>query len=145
MAKKIFIVKRNGCFSPYDKTAESVILKWDEGEFYSLTYEKARNPKFHRYVFAAANTIIDNAPESSYWHNKTPYHFIKAVELSYGFVDEVIDCKGEIHLIPKSIDFANMNDEEFTKIYKAMITEGAKVLNITESELFDEMGAQYDN
>ena len=64
MSKKIFIVKSStGFLLPGDAEAEEVVNKWKVGASYSLTYAPARNPKFHRLVFAVANAVTDNEPE----------------------------------------------------------------------------------
>ena len=90
-------------------------------------------------VFAIAQSVIDNAPEDSYWHDKEAYSFIKAVELTHGFTDEMIDCNGVVHLSPKSIAFENMDEAEFKRIFDALITEAARVLGISEGELLEQL------
>ena len=141
MSKKIFITKgASGYLVPADAEAESACKKWKVGASYSLTYAPARNPKFHRMVFAIAQSVIDNAPEDSYWHGKEAYSFIKAVELTHGFTDEMMDCNGEVHLIPRSIAFESMDEAEFKKIFDPLIKEAARVLGVTENELLDQLG-----
>ena len=141
MSKKIFVTKATpGFLAPADAEAEEVFRKWKTGASYSLTYAPARNPKFHRMVFAVAQMVTDNAPEGSYWRGKDGYSFIKAVELTYGFTDEMMDCNGEVHLIPRSIAFENMDEAEFKKIFDPLITEAARVLGVTENELLDQLG-----
>ena len=141
MSKKIFVTKATpGFLAPADAEAEEVFRKWKTGASYSLTYAPARNPKFHRLVFAVAQSVVENAPEVSYWRGKDGYSFIKAVELTYGFTDEMMDCNGEVHLIPRSIAFENMDEAEFKKIFDPLITEAARVLGVTENELLDQLG-----
>ena len=140
MSKKIFIAKsQSGFLVPADAQAEAVVNKWKVGASYTLTYEQARNPKFHRLVFGVADMVIENAPETSYWHDKDAYSFIKAVELTHGFTDEMMDCNGEVHLAPKSIAFENMDEAEFKKLFDALITEAARVLGISEGELLEQL------
>lgn len=140
MSKKIFVTKATpGFLAPADAEAEEVFRKWKEGAAYSLTYAPARNPKFHRLVFAVAQSVVENAPEGSYWRGKDGYSFIKAVELTYGFTDEMMDCNGEVHLIPRSIAFENMDETEFKKIFDPLIKEAARVLGVTEGELLEQL------
>lgn len=139
MSKKIFIIKTSSGLAPADAEAEEVVRKWKVGHSISLTYAPARNPKFHRMVFAIAQSVIDNAPEDSYWNGKEAYSFIKAVELTHGFTDEMMDCNGEVHLVPKSIAFESMDESEFKRIFDALITEAARVLGITEGELLEQL------
>ena len=140
MSKKIFITKAaSGLLAPADAEAEEVCHKWKIGASYSLTYTPARNAKFHRMVFAVAQSVVDNAPEGSYWSGKDAYSFIKAVELTHGFTDEMMDCNGEVHLSPRSIAFENMDEAEFKKLFDALITEAARVLGISEGELLEQL------
>ena len=139
MSKKIFIVKTNAGLLPADAEAEEVVKKWKVGHSISLTYAPARNPKFHRMIFAIAQNVVDNAPEKSYWSGKDAKHFIKAVELTIGMMEEIMDCNGQVHLQAKSIAYENMDDEEFKTLFDPMITEGARVLVITEGEFLDQL------
>lgn len=138
MSKKIFIVKSStGFLLPGDAEAEEVVNKWKVGASYSLTYAIARNPKFHRMIFAIAGKVVENAPHDSYWHGKKPIHFIHAVELTIGMVEEEIDLSGQVHLRAKSVKFENMDDDEFKTIYDPVVTEGARILGISERELLE--------
>ena len=129
----------SGNLVPADAEAEEVVNKWKVGASYSLAYAPARNPQFHRMVFAVAQMVCDNAPDGSYWSGKDAYHFIKAVELSNGFTDEMIDCAGEVHLIPKSIAFENMDQAEFKKLFDPLVSEAARVLRISEQDVLTNM------
>jgi len=139
MSKKIFIVKTNAGLLPADAEAEEVVTRWKVGHSISLTYAPARNPKFHRMIFAIAQTVVTNAPEGSYWSGKDAKHFIKAVELTIGMTEEIMDCNGQVHLQAKSIAFENMDDEEFKTLFDPLVKEGARVLEITEGELLDQL------
>ena len=140
MSKKIFITKgASGYLLPADADAETVVRKWKEGAAYSLTYAPARNPKFHRMIFGIAQTVIDNAPEDSYWHGKKAKLFIKAVELTIGMTEPIIDCNGKVHQQAKSIAYENMDEAEFKKIFDPLIKEAARVLGVTEGELLEQL------
>lgn len=140
MARKIIITKTVHGLQPGDDQAEKVVNRWKLGASYALTYKEARSPQYHRLVFGIANAVVDNAPEGSYWRGKLPEHFIKAVMLTIGCVDEVMDMNGEVHLIPKSIAFENMGDDEFRPIGDAVVREGARILNVEEHELLENFG-----
>lgn len=141
MAKKFIITKSpNGVLIPACKDAETTIAKWRAGESYTLTYQKARSPQHHRFIFAIAKAVIDNAPEDSYWNGKDSYHFIKSVMLSMGIVDEIMDLNGEVHLIPKSLAFENMDENEFRPIADRVLLEAARILDLTQAELLQNIG-----
>ena len=141
MAKKFIITKSSdGVLIPACKDAEATIAKWRTGESYTLTYQKARSPQHHRLIFAIANAVIDNAPEDSYWNGKDACHFIKSVMLSMGIVDEVMDLNGEVHLIPKSLSFENMDENEFRPIADRVLLEAARILDLTQTELLQNIG-----
>lgn len=140
MARKIIITKTVHGLQPGDEQAEKVVNRWKLGASYALTYKEARSPQYHRLVFGIANAVVDSAPEGSYWRGKLPEHFVKAVMLTIGCVDEVMDMNGEVHLIPKSIAFENMGDDEFRPIGDAVVREGARILNVEEHELLENFG-----
>lgn len=142
MSKKILIMKTHNGNSliPSDKEAEAVVMRWKPGAIYALKYSLARNPKFHRLIFGVASMVIDNAPEESYWHGKDPKHFIKAVMLTIGQVEEVVDFKGEVHMTPKSIAFENMDETEFKPIGDAVVKEAARILGISERDVIQNLG-----
>ena len=140
MARKIIITKTVQGLQPGDEQAEKVVKRWKLGASYALTYKEARSPQYHRMVFGIANAVIDNAPEGSYWHGKLPEHFIKAVMLTIGCVEAVIDMNGEVHMIPKSIAFENMGDDEFRPIGEAVVREGSRILNVPQHVLLENFG-----
>lgn len=140
MARKIFLIKTVNGIKPGDDHTEKVVRRWKLGAGYALTYKEARSLQYHRLIFGIATAVVDNAPEGSYWHGKLPEHFIKAVMLTIGCVDEIMDMNGEVHLIPKSIAFENMSDEEFRPIGDAVIREGSRILNVPQHVLLENFG-----
>lgn len=77
------------------------------------------NPAFHRLIFAIARCCLDNMPEGTFWSEvyrrnpgRAPYLFIKALELEIGLVDEIYMIDGTVKMVPASIAYHNLSDEE---------------------------------
>jgi hypothetical protein len=139
---KLFITKTAHGLTPADKQAEEEISKWKVGTSYLMKVDKARCPAFHRLVFAVAQMTCDNAPEGSMWSGKEALSLIKAVELACGMVETLVSLDGEVHMIPLSIAFQNMVEDEFSILYKRLIKESARILDISEQDVLDNLGAQ---
>lgn len=124
---KIFVMRSSAGVHliPADATAEKAIAKWKVGAAYTMETCKARNPKFHRLVFAVANLVCSN---SAAWSN--PHLFVKAVQLTYGFTEPMRDTHGEVFQIPRSIAFENMDEDEFKKIFECLLIEASRITGV---------------
>jgi hypothetical protein len=96
-----------------------------------------RSGKMHRKAFAIAKFCSYHAPEISPWSGKDPYLFIKAVELEHGFVEPCMDLEGKITFIPASISFTNMSQNDFNKLFQALVTETSKITLIEEDDILE--------
>jgi len=145
MANKIFLQKRYplnvdemGLF-PYYSSDVNDFQKITQNVVYCYEYFKPRNPLFHKKVFAIARTVIENSSEGSAWNGKEPKLFIKSCMWEAGITEIMQLIGGEVKLIPKSIKFSEMDNEEFEKVYQAVLKYGSMILGITEEELEDEI------
>lgn len=93
-------------------------LKLKEGDWISIKTWKSRNIFFHRKFFALLNTTIYFMPEDDkYFRFKNIDFLRKELMIMIGNVDIHITMDGDQVLIPKSISFENMDEEEFQRIY----------------------------
>jgi len=127
---KMILTKTEHGLRPADALSESSMLRLVKGKSYTFEYKRARNHKFHRLVFGVATIVCEN---SDRWDN--PLLFIKAVELTHGYVDTLVDMNGEVFMIPKSISFENMEEQEFNKLFDCILIEASKVLGIHQEKL----------
>jgi hypothetical protein len=103
---------------------KSDIDKWNklkENTIYCMRYKRDRNYKFHKLLFAVAQTVIDNLPEGHMYENKSAYNLIKAVEIATGYVDEIITMDGEIVMVPQSIDYESWDQEKIEEFYSKFL------------------------
>lgn len=142
--KKVILVKReDGSFIPGYQHDKEVCDKMRPGE-HCFKYSKTRNPRAHALAFAMARCTLENIPESKYpfWtelyrsnRHRAPYFFIKALELEIGEADPYQRPDGTIGMIPRSIAFENMGEDEFAAILDTLSRQCAKYLGITEEEM----------
>lgn len=106
------------------------------GEVITVKYSFVRNPAFHRKMFALFNFVFDALPEPSpvIYRGKSivPLRDFdtarKELIILAGFHEMVIKLDGTVKLKAKSISYAKMDNEEFKKLYSAVIDAALKVL-----------------
>jgi len=106
-------------------------------------YGRARNPRAHRLAFALAKCCLENMPDKyTVWNemylnnpSEAPYLFIKALQLECGLVDICQQSNGKIIIIPKSIAFEKMSQEEFEPILDTLIEKAAFYLGLSSDEM----------
>lgn len=77
-----------------------------------LKVSPARNVKFHRKAFALLNLGFEN--QDTYEKFEI---YRKIITIRSGYYDEVIDKRGVLHFLPKSLSFEVMSAETFEKWY----------------------------
>ena len=147
--KKLILTKRpDGSFIPSYQRDKEIADKMKIGE-HIFKYGSQRNPRAHALAFALARCTLENLPEQyDYWHKTlednphgAAYLFIKALELEIGEVMPYQKPNGTIGMIPKSISFDEMSEEEFQPLLTMLTKQAAKYLGIT----YDEMRRNYLN
>lgn len=86
-----------------------------------------RNVRFHKKLFALLNYAFDNwEPEQKEYKGeviqKNFERFRADIIILAGFYTSTVNIKGEVRLMPKSISFAKMKEEEFNKLYQSVLT-----------------------
>lgn len=112
MARRLFKRSLNMSLCPTDQEGIDALKKLKIGEEVWCEIKKARNPKHHRQYFALLHLVFEN--QERYRHFE---HFRKAVQVAAGHVDELITLEGEVLLIPKSVDYASLDEIEFSKVF----------------------------
>lgn len=107
----------------------------EPGEFFSFTYRRPRNIKFHRKYFALLDFLYDHwEPEQGRKRLTYKGHaiaknreaFREQITILAGFYEQTFDLEGRMRLVAKSIAFDKMSEEEFAELYKATIDVGMK-------------------
>jgi hypothetical protein len=105
------------------------------GEYFTLTYKRPRNVKFHRKLFALFNFLFEHW-EPEHGRKRLTYKgqpieknfdaFRKELTILAGFYVASYDLKGRVQLDAQSLAFDSMDDDTFEKLYKAVIDVAIK-------------------
>lgn len=125
-ADLIFIKTSSGTLAPADIDSADYIDKVKVGATLAATVKKQRNPKFHRKYLALLTLAFDSwEPALKTYRGETVQknfdQFRKQVAILAGYYETSYTITGEVRLVAKSISFANMEDEEFEKLYAASV------------------------
>jgi len=75
-----------------------------------ITGRRARSPEHHRTFFGALHLIVENSDD---WSDID--ELLDAIKLSVGHVQRRQRLDGTVVIIPRSIDFASMGQDEFRR------------------------------
>jgi len=111
-----------GVLAPFDEEAARFIEKMKAGAGVRVKVTKIRNLPFHRKFFAMLDVGYDAwEPEEKVYKGmvarKNRKKFRGDMIILAGYFDAVINFNGDTQLKPKSISFANMEQDEFEKLY----------------------------
>lgn len=102
------------------------LQKFKAGELLNCEITRMRNPKFHRKYFALIDTAFNwwNPPAVEFKGQeiaKDKETFRENVQILAGFGYPVADIRGNVHYRSKSISFGSMEQEEFERLYSAVL------------------------
>lgn len=104
------------------------LMSLEAGELAEIEFVIPRNPKFHRKFFAMLNFAFDawepDRKRKTYKGRPVEKNFEQFREdilILAGFSEQTFNLRGEMRLKAKSISFANMDDEEFERVYSAVV------------------------
>lgn len=115
---------------------------WEESKRIPIGTEvratKDRNPKFHRKFFALLNLGFDNQDNFKEFEI---YRYIQIMKA--GYVQYATGKDGKTYPLPKSISFDKMKEDEFEKLFKAVLAVISKEIGITGDQAEAELAAFY--
>jgi hypothetical protein len=138
---------------PAHETDLEAVKKLPNGQPIRCKVTRVRNPLFHRKFFALMNHLFDiwEPPVVMAAHElaqgyfdadlaqpeKNFDRFRKDLTILAGFYTHQFRVDGSVRVEPKSISFANMDEDEFEQLYDKMIDVGIKYVarNYTGPEL----------
>jgi uncharacterized protein DUF1367 len=106
------------------------LKRLEPGEFFTFSWRQPRNPAFHRKFFALLNHGFEHwEPEQG---RKRLTYRGRAIEKNFeafreniiilaGFYEQSFDLQGRMQLRAKSISFDKMGEEEFERLYEAVL------------------------
>jgi len=123
---EVNLIKTFTALVPCDPESEQWFRKLKVGSTIHAEFKKYRRPIFHRKYFALLNIGFDNwqpgeinskygVPEKNFTR------FREDIAIMCGYFDLVIRLDGTSRPEAKSISFANMDQEEFEKLYSKTI------------------------
>ena len=129
-----------GMLAPLDDMQAEVLMKFKTGEQYQVEIKKARNPAFHRKVFAFFKFCFDHwAADKTEWEHfderKQFDTFRKHLTVLAGFYESTYNIKGNLRIEAQSLSYGNMEQAEFESCYEALISAAIKhIFNDTTDE-----------
>lgn len=124
---KIHFRKSNGFLAPATSEDALALGKFRFGEVVAAEISRPRNYRFHRKFFALLNKAYENwdQDEIETEHGKALKsfdRFRKDLTILAGYYELTVRLNGKTRLEAKSISFAEMDEQEFSQLYDAMIT-----------------------
>jgi hypothetical protein len=121
---KLYVCKGLGAtLRPADEVATDAIRKFPAGEIYEVEIKRPRNLKFHRKAFALMQLAYENQ------ENYTEFDkFRRALVIEAGYFDDLRLLDGATVREAKSLSFAKMDEDDFGKLYNALINTILRVV-----------------
>lgn len=123
---EVFFTKTPAGLIPAEDEDREKIRKWKTGALIKGEFTQPRNPKFLRKFMALINLGFEawEPREQEYKGHavqKNRERFRADVTIAAGFYDLVVDLHGGVHAKAHSISFASMSEDEFEKVYSAVV------------------------
>jgi hypothetical protein len=123
---EILLIKGENGIRIKDTDSEEVLAKVECGTLLKCNILSKRSSLFHRKYFALIKFAFENwTPEEKTFKGqvvqKEINRFRKDIQILAGFYDVVVNLKGEVRYESKSISFNSMEQDEFEKLYSAVI------------------------
>ena len=94
-----------------------------------------RNVKQHNLAMAMITTVWENIPENIAHLWPTKDHFRKMLLEATGYVEEYRDIAGNVKVVPRSMSFDKMSQEEFDAFFK-------EAMNIIQNRIIPGIGSE---
>jgi hypothetical protein len=133
---RCFIRKGNTLVAA-DFAAEEFLTDIGEGREVLVTVRRARSPKHHRWFFALLRIVVSN---SERWGSEE--ELLEDLKLAVGHVSKRVNIfTGHVFLVTKSINFASMGEDQFTRFRKRCLHVLAGALEVDPVTLMEETDA----
>ena len=113
---KVSCIKLDGALYPKGEQAQEDINRLENGKEFVIDVKFNRNPAFHRLFFALIKTIFDS---QDFFEDIDVFR--KYIIMKSGRVQIIDTPKGMLYL-PESIAYESMKQDDFEKLYQAIIT-----------------------
>jgi len=125
---------KNRKILPLHDSDNEEVQKLKADKDYKFKVTAPRNYKFHKKLFALINLGYQNSD-----HGDMNFEEFRAyVTMKAGYYTKVTSFSGEFYL-PKSINFASMDNLEFEKLYSSSINVIIKIIGCTTEDIENEL------
>lgn len=143
---RVFLKRTLSGFMPADEPSEAVTRMYKIGEVYRADVVKPRSYKHHCLAFALLTLTFQNLPERHSRSFASFDQFRKAVAMEADHTESFVSLNGEILTVPKSLSYDSIPDDvEFGKVFSAMMTICARILEMDQPLLADEVARYADH
>lgn len=137
-------IRRGNCLVPADFAAEDWLQAVPQGKEVLIDWRKPRHPENHRHFFAILKVAVEALDQYDDVES-----LLDALKIACRHVRPVVTADGEVVLIPKSINFAAMGEEEFKRFKNRALYYLSGILGYDATTLLPEIDArnariQYD-
>lgn len=112
--------------------AEALTARAPEGHDIEVTVRRRRSNLMHSLYWARLASLIESGACGKV-HDVETLHTLIKFEL--GYVQPVLDLKGKIRLLPRSIAFDKMGQHEFQAFFEAAMAAIAEHYHVNVEEL----------
>ncbi len=127
---KIAFVKQQNNLLPLYESDKKNYNKIVEGEIVEADFKKNRNLKHHRKYFAILKLVCSNSQK---WQTVKQLH--NAVKIKLGYYEIIDGLDGEKFILPDSIRFGVMEQNNFNEFYEQVIKLLADELKVSIADL----------
>lgn len=126
-----FIKQPGGALTPASEIEAERMRRFANGGQYAVEIKTTRNPGFHRKMFAFLNFCFEHwSAENAglkFADEATQFDtFRRHLTVLAGFREVSYTIDGRARVEAKSLAYANMDDEEFSRCYHAMVNAALK-------------------
>jgi len=104
---------------PADGISAESLSQLPHEEVFKVVLTRPRSIGHHRKFFALIRALYDSLPDKSGY--PTMDNFLTAIKIGIGHIDMYETASGAKYPVPKSISFANMQQDEFNQFYDSVI------------------------
>lgn len=122
---------------PADAAAEERIQSVKEGQEVLITWRKPRSIQNHKHFFAILRVAAEQLP--SYTDEE---ELLDALKIAVSWTRPVQRTNGEIIWLPKTINFAALDEDTFRRFKDRCLYVLGQLLGVDPQELLEEVGGQ---
>ena len=125
-----FFKAQGGMLVPADEAEAERMTRFKNGEMYQVDIKLSRNPQFLAKIMVFFNFCFSHWDGYVVTNNCSEKHQFdrmrKDLTILAGFYEQSYRLDGSIRVEAKSLAFENMDEEEFTECYHAVINSAMK-------------------